>query len=197
MGAELISIIGPPGSGKTTLAEFIHRRLDARIIYEDYQGNIFLADSYEGQVRSVLAAQLYFLFSRVKQLACDTFGESGIVVSDYGFCQDRIYAQSKLSRDDLKIYESLAGNIEWKVKPPSLIIHLDAPLDELKRRISARGRDFEKAFSDDFLCDIRSAYTDIEKRLGCPVISIDTAARDIRNDDEREKLISEILEIIK
>ena len=45
MAATLISIIGPPASGKTTLAESLCADLEAELVREDYAGNAFLADS--------------------------------------------------------------------------------------------------------------------------------------------------------
>ena len=68
MSAALISIIGPPAVGKTTLAALLAAKLPAELIREDYAGNPFLADSYAGSEQARLPGQLYFLLSRVGQL---------------------------------------------------------------------------------------------------------------------------------
>ena len=96
MSAKLVSIIGPVASGKTLLAEKLSAELPAGLIREDYAGNPFLADSWAGQDDKLLAGQLYFLMSRVKQLALSAWPDDGTFVSDYGFCQDRIFAEIRL-----------------------------------------------------------------------------------------------------
>ena len=107
MSALLISIIGPPAVGKTTLADLLAGDLPADVIYEDFAGNPFLAASYTGQSISRLPAQMYYLISRLAQLRESTWPHAGTVVSDYGYCQDRIFASLRLSPDDLAQYCTL------------------------------------------------------------------------------------------
>ena len=111
MSAKLISIIGPPAVGKTTLACCLADDMPASLIREDYQGNPFLVESYLGSPEACLPAQIHFLMSRVGQLALAAWPAEGLVVSDYGFCQDHIYAAAKLSADELRLYDRLARRL--------------------------------------------------------------------------------------
>ena len=77
MAAALISIIGPPASGKTTMAHWLAEALPGRLILEDYAGNPFLPGSYQGREELALPAQLYFLFSRVSQLNREAWAGQG------------------------------------------------------------------------------------------------------------------------
>ena len=122
MSATLISIIGPPAVGKTTLAEGLSTELPGELIYEDYEGNPFLADSYTGGGDACLPAQLYYLMSRVKQLALAAWPVEGRFISDYGFCQDRIFAERRLGADDLKLYRRVARRVEGLVKGPDVLL---------------------------------------------------------------------------
>jgi deoxyadenosine/deoxycytidine kinase len=194
MSVTLISIIGPPAVGKTTLAEALAAELPARIIYEDYAGNPFLADFFLGRREFALPAQLYFLFSRLGQLnpAAMTDGES--LISDYGFCQDAVYAASNLSNSDLDVYRRLAGAVGEIVKPPDVLIHLDADEDILLERISCRGRRYEAVFSADFLVRMREAYREIVSSADCPVINIDVGKVDLRQESAIAELVRNIRE---
>ena len=196
MSAVLISIIGPPAVGKTTLAETLAEELPARIIYEDYAGNPFLADFFLGRRQFALPAQLCFLFSRLGQLNPAALTDGGTVVSDYGFCQDAVYADANLSEDDLAVYHRLAGAVEKMVKPPDLLIHLDGAEDILLERIARRGRRHEAMFTADFLTLMRGAYREIVATVGCPVIGIDIGEVDLRARPTRAKLLRDVREAL-
>lgn len=196
MSAKLISIIGPPAVGKTTLAEHLARDLPARMVREDYVGNPFLADFFLGRAEFALPAQLFFLFSRLNQLKSDVLADGETIVSDYGFCQDAVYADGNLSQDDLLVYHRLAGPVEKMVKQPDVLVHLDGPEDLLLMRIAHRGRRYETVFTADFLARLRRAYRKIVAGADCPVINIDVGEVDILAESDQAKLLRDIREVL-
>ena len=196
MAAKLISITGLPASGKTTLAEALADDLPAGLIYEDYAGNPFLAESYTRNAAAALPSQVYYIMSRVKQLSRWAWPADGLVVTDYGFCQDRIYARSTLDEADWALYEPLARRLEPLVQPPAVIVHLEAPGAVLLARIARRGRDFERGMDERFLSALRRGYNDLEARAGCPVLRVDSAEADLRSAGARAGIIEKIREAL-
>ncbi len=194
--AKLISVIGPPAAGKTTLAGRLAEILDAALICEDFEGNPHLADSYLGKAEAMLPAQLYYLTSRAEQLAITSWPQGGMVVSDYGFCQDGLYAAARLSADDLAQYESKAAELADTIKTPDLVIHVDASVKLMHRRVEQRKREFEKAFTPEFIRTIRQAHRDIVASLDCPVVFIDGDTQDLRRFCKADPIMAEILEAI-
>ena len=192
MSAALVSIIGPPAVGKSTLAELLCRELPARLIREDWQGNPFLAASYAGDASTRLPGQMYFLLSRVSQLAETTWPEEGIFVSDYGFCQDRIFARERLGRDELDAYEEVAHRLARVVHPPDVLIHLDAGPATLLARLALRGRDFERVMDEEFLAEMRAEYGRAAMEALCPVIEFDCDAADFREAPIRADLVAKV-----
>jgi deoxyguanosine kinase len=196
MSARLISIIGPVAVGKTTLAEILHETLDARLFREDYEGNPFLAESFQGCEDLALPSQLYFLFMRVKQLTAATFPADGLVVTDYGFCQDRLYAQIQLDRNGFQMYEQISRSIAYLVTPPSVVIHLDASIETLLGRIKARGREFESAYDAEYLGRLRQVHFDVPLPPGCRKISVNCEKVDLLEAGQQKKWIEQIREAL-
>jgi len=194
--ALLLSIIGLPASGKTTLAEFLAMELPAKLIREDYEGNPFLAESYRGPDAMRLPAQVFYLLSRVSQLSDAHWPARGTFVNDYGFCQDRIYASLRLCPEDLAAYEPLLARVSPLVRPPSAMVYLDAEPDTLLERIAIRGRPFEKAMTADFLGAMREAYNGVVETSDCPVLTVRCDEVDLRNHRPRAKLIERIRAVL-
>jgi 2-amino-4-hydroxy-6-hydroxymethyldihydropteridine diphosphokinase len=194
--APLLSIIGLPASGKTTLAELLAMELPARLVREDYEGNPFLAESYTGPDEMRLPAQVFYLLSRISQLSAGHWPDKGTFVGDYGFCQDRVYAALRLSPEDFATYEVLHARVAPLVHPPKAMVYLDAEPRALLERIAVRGRSFEKAITADFLSAMRDAYNDLVKAAECPVFTVRCDEVDLRNHRPRAELIKRIRTVL-
>jgi len=194
--APLLSIIGLPASGKTTLAELLAMELPAKIVREDYEGNPFLAESYAGPDEMRLPAQAFYLLSRVSQLSASHWPATGTFVGDYGFCQDRVYASLRLSPEDFAAYEALHARVAPLVHPPKAMVFLDAEPAALLERIAVRGRSFEKAITADFLSAMRDAYNELVQAAECPVLTVRCDEVDLRNHRPRAELIKRIRTVL-
>lgn len=197
LGAALVSIIGPPGVGKTTLAEALAADLPAGLIREDYAGNPFLAESYVGDESARLPGQLFFLMARARQLARSVWPDEGLFVSDYGFCQDRVYARMRLGAADFGMYERVAGRVAPMIHPPTMLVILDASADTLRSRVVRRGRSHERVMDRDFFEAMRASYAQIERTArenGQAVRRVDGDAVDLRDPARRAELVAWIRE---
>jgi len=193
VSAGLISVVGPPASGKTTLAEMLAEALPAALLREDYEGNPFLADSYTGAADARLPAQLWYLLSRVSQLSAARWPGEGLFVSDYGFCQDRLYALQRLAAEDLRAYEPVHAHLSKLVRRPDVLVHLDAKPASLLERIARRGRPFERVMDEAFLAAMRRAYDGVLREADCPVVVVRSDEADFR----RAGVLGEIVEQLR
>ena len=196
MPAKLISIIGPIGVGKTTLADHLSTELEATIIHEDYDSNPFLNAAYAGDENLQLPSQLYFLMTRARQLTKEKLPDQGLVISDYGFCQDLIYARRHLNEADLEIYQKIADKIRPTIPTPDILIKLDADVQTLIDRIHNRQREFEKDIKPDFLEYLRQAHLDFTPHPSCNVINVDCQTSDLLNIKNRDALIAQIKSLL-
>jgi len=137
-----LAIDGPPGVGKTALAERLATRLDAALVLDDTESNPFLADSYGGRPGAAFQTQLFSLLARHRQQGALTQGDlfSQITVSDYLFDKDKVFAYLNLDDNELFIYQRLYDLLARDVPSPDLVVFLQAPADVLSARLKQRQR---------------------------------------------------------
>ena len=189
----LIAIAGIVGVGKTTLAENLAAELTSELILEEYDQNPFLADQVSGQPQAAMPSELFFLFSRVRQLRRDRIETIPLVVCDYVFHKNRIFAEMNLDRRAYAAYRCLEQAVEPYIAPPARVIYLQGDIKMCLDRIVRRGREFEKTFSADFLKRLHEAY---ERMFSdwrqCPVIRINADRWDFRCQEDIQHIIAQL-----
>ncbi|MFC1726397.1 deoxynucleoside kinase [candidate division KSB1 bacterium] len=114
---NFLAIEGPIGVGKTSLAKSISKRFDAKLICEHNIDNPFLKDFYLNPERFAFQTQIYFLLIRYKtQLELgqrDLFHK--LIVSDFIFQKDRIFASVTLNEREFDLYNKIAGFFEREI----------------------------------------------------------------------------------
>ncbi len=158
--ARFIAIEGPIGVGKTSLATLLGRRLGARLVLERPGENPFLDDFYRDARRYAFKTQLFFTLSRYMQQQefsqQDLFHD--LLITDYMFAKDKIFAYLTLDDKELALYEKLVDLIEPDIPTPDLIIYLQATTEVLMERVRQRGRTFERRLSEEYLRSLNEAY---------------------------------------
>ncbi len=156
---RFIALEGPIRVGKTSLADILADRLRAERL-RDVEDNPFLESFYKEQSGAGFRAQFYFLLHRYKQWrALDlTASASRVVVSDYLFEKDRIFAYLNLSDAELQLYDQYYELLVEQVPVPDLVIYLQAKKETLKQRIAKKNVPFEHQISDEYLEAVVKAY---------------------------------------
>ncbi|HET6348868.1 MAG TPA: deoxynucleoside kinase [Candidatus Krumholzibacteria bacterium] len=185
-GCTRIAIEGNIGVGKTSLARMIVRRLGGRLVEDRVEDNPFLERFYEDAGAYAFQTQLVFLMNRYKQQLGlrqnDLFAD--LVVFDYVFARDRIFANVILSDDELALYERIASELEARVSQPDLAVYLQASAPVLFDRVQLRGRDYERALSRDYLDALNDAFNHyFFNYSAAPLLIVNTDAMDFVNDE--------------
>jgi deoxyguanosine kinase len=156
---RFIAVEGPIRVGKTSLADILADKLHAERI-RDVEDNPFLESFYRDRAGAAFQAQFYFLMQRHKQLrALDVaVNARRVVVSDYIFEKDRIFANLNLSDVELQVYEQYYEMLAEQAPTPDLVIYLQAKPETLKKRIEKKNVPFEHRISDEYLDAVVNAY---------------------------------------
>lgn len=192
-----IVIEGVIGVGKTTLAKMLAQRFGGRLVLEAFHENPFLERFYQDRNRWAFQTQLSFLAHRFKQqnslLKPDLF--HNLVVSDYSFDKDKIFAHQNLKGDELQLYESLFNLMQPRVPVPDLVVYLQASTKRLLQNIKLRGRPFENAMDPAYLEALNEAYNYFYFRYtDSPLLIINAEDVDfVRNEEELDEIVRQIV----
>ncbi len=196
MPVRHIAIEGITGVGKSQLAELLASRLGARLDLEDPDDNPFLPLFYEDPGRYGFQAQVFYLLERYRRLQAfhqmDLF--RSLVVSNYIFARDSIYAHVILSETELGLYERIADSLEDRVPRPDLVVLLQDSVEHTIRRIRARGRGYERAVTESFIARLHEAYTQFFFHYNAsPLLVVNVSQVDFVNrPEDLEDLLQQI-----
>ena len=157
--SRYIAVEGPIRVGKSTLARYLAQQLHGQLIQEP-EDNPFLPAFYRDEPGAGFQAQMSFLISRFEQLhpLADARKSQKIVITDYIFEKDKLFANLNLNDDELAVYDRYYKLLRAQVPTPDLVIYLQAPLDVLRKRLRRKNISQEKAISDDYMEEVVKAY---------------------------------------
>lgn len=196
MRLQYVAIEGVIGAGKTSLAKKMAKRFDARLLLEQHEANPFLPDFYKAPQRFAFPTQLFFLLSRYRQQQeipqQDLF--QSILIADYIFAKDRIFASVTLEDRELFLYEKVASLLERDIVTPDLVIYLQASTERLMANIRKRGRDYESPITESYIRGLNEAYNQyFFNYTASPLFVVNMNELDfVENEDDFEDLMSQL-----
>lgn len=180
MANYFITIAGNIGVGKSTLTRLLAERLDWEPVYEAVTENPYLADFYEDMRRWSFQSQVFFLSRRLRQHH-NLLQKNSSVIQDRSVYEDaevfarNLYRQGYLSQRDWRCYLDLYETLATLLRPPDLVVYLQASVSTLRRRIGHRGRGYEQTITDEYLAQLNELYDAwISGFRLCPVLTVDT-----------------------
>ena len=191
-----IAIEGPIGVGKTSLAQLLSKELGARLVLEDFEDNPFLPDFYNDPERFGFQTQLFFLLQRYRQQQdlrqVDMFQK--LLITDYMFVKDRLFASLNLGDKEMQLYDTVASLLERNIIRPDIVIYLQADTDVLMKNIEKRGRNMEKNVTWEYIDALNQVYTEYFFRYqDTPLVIINTNNIDfVENENDLEEVIDYI-----
>ncbi len=191
-----IAVEGVIGVGKTSLATLLSERMNGRLVLENPEENPFLDQFYKDPRHYAFQTQLFFLLSRFRQqqeLPQPDFFHP-LVVADYLFAKDRIFAYINLSENEIALYEKVMSLLEMRIKKPDLVIYLQSSTERLMQNIRRRNRPYEKEISEEYLRTLNEAYNHYFFHYSdTPLLIVNATAIDyVNNADHFQTLLAEI-----
>ena len=189
-----IAIEGPIGVGKTSLSKLIGEKLGARLVLEEFEENPFLSEFYKDPERYAFQTQLFFLLQRYRQQhelrQVDMF--QNLVIADYMFIKDRLFASLNLNEKEIELYDTVANLLEKNIIKPDLVIYLQGSTSSIMNKIVDRGRSIEKNITSDYIDALSQVYTEYFFRYQeTPLVIINTDNIDfVNNENDFNEIIN-------
>ena len=176
--AQFVAIEGLIGVGKTSLCRILETERSARLVLEPCDDNPFLASFYADPDRFAFPAQMFYLASRFSQQMnlrqLDLF--SDLIVSDYLWEKDRLFAEETLVGDEMSLYDRFSSLLQGSIEEPDFVLFLDSPTEIVQDRIARRSREGEDVIAEEYLESLRDRYYQLWARYtAAPVYVIDTS----------------------
>ena len=197
MKYSFVTIEGNIGAGKTTLAHILSKKLNARLVLEEFADNPFLPKFYENPDQYAFPLELFFMAERYKQLKellqmKDMF--QSVTVSDYLFTKCLLFAKVNLPEEEYKLYQKLFEIINPQILQPDLLIYLHSPLEKLRENIKKRNRTYEQSIPDDYLNSLQDTYTQYIKQHNIKTLFVDASNADFLYNEEHVNIILDALD---
>lgn len=198
---KFIAIAGNIGVGKSTLVEMLCARLDWEPYFEPVAENPYLEDFYSDMHAWAFHSQVFFLTHRLRSHQ-ELLNHPTSVVQDRSVYEDaeifarNLYQRGHINERDHATYRDLFGLLIKLLKPPDLVVYLQASVPTLLTRIARRGRDFESKISKEYLAQLNILYEEwIADFDLCPVLTVPADELDfVINPNHKDMLVEKILE---
>ncbi|MED0935097.1 deoxynucleoside kinase [Bacillus mobilis] len=160
-GVPFITVEGPIGVGKTSLAKGISTHMQLHLLKEIVDENPFLGKFYEDIDEWSFQTEMFFLCNRYKQLEdinIKYLNQRKPVVADYHIFKNLIFASRTLKDSQYDKYMQIYRILTQDMPVPNVIVYLTASLETLQARIAKRGREFEKNMDPNYLLQLTKDY---------------------------------------
>ncbi|MBI4212579.1 MAG: deoxynucleoside kinase [Deltaproteobacteria bacterium] len=184
---KYIAVDGPIGAGKTTLVKMLAEDMGGYAVFEPAEKNPFLPEFYKDRKRNAFKTQLYFLLNRYQQQMelkqHDLFYP--LVICDYTFAKDFIFASINLSEDEIHLYNTVFQLLSAQLPQPDLVLYLRADPPVLLERIKKRGLDYENEINEDYLEMLTESYNRFFMNYDeTPLLVVDSSGVDYLQNPE-------------
>ena len=185
-----IAIAGNIGAGKTTLTQMLAKHYKWIPHFEDVDHNPYLMDFYEDMPRWSFNLQVYFLHGRLRQLldineGTETVIQDRTIYEDANIFAPNLHEMGLMSKRDFDNYFEFFQTLKKMVKPPDLMIYLNASVPTLVGQIQKRGREYEENIRLDYLKRLNEFYNKwITTYKEGPLLVIDVDKNKFAENDE-------------
>jgi deoxyadenosine/deoxycytidine kinase len=194
---SFVAVAGSIAVGKTGLVTRLSEALGAVALREEVGRNAYFDLFYDDPERWAFHSQVAF--------AADSMARHARATGEEHVIQDRtiyevvdvfsrlLVEMGDLDSEEFRILADLRDGALKISRQPTVMIYLHAPPATLLERAAGRGRPAERHLTHDYLQRLQKHYDGfVGQWNACPVLTVDTAARDLRQDYEIDCLISEL-----
>jgi deoxyguanosine kinase len=195
-----IIIEGAIGVGKTTLASYLSNALHAHRLLEAVEENPFLVNGFYQNIEAhAFNTEMFFLLARFRQqrqISKILTNPRSVIVSDYLFQKNKLFASMTLSDEDYETFCAVFEPIAQLSPEPDLVVYLKSDVTTLLNRIRLRDRHFERDIQKEYLEKLVQKYEIFfESYTNKPLLTINASEIDfVQEEQDLETVLQTITE---
>lgn len=165
---KFIAVAGNMGAGKSTLVERLAKHYKWEAVLEAVDTspdltNPYLADFFDDMARWSFNLQVFFLTARFKQhreiqVGMRSAVQDRTIYEDAEIFARNLYEMNVMSERDFKTYQLIYNEFIPLLKPPDLVVYLQASIPKLVSNIEKRARVYESKVKFDYLKRLHTQY---------------------------------------
>jgi deoxyadenosine/deoxycytidine kinase len=201
--SNYIAIAGNMGSGKTSLANFLTRKLGIKSILEPQDENPYIKDFYSDMKKWAFHSQLFFLAKKIQfyntmEEVKDLILLDRTIYEDAEIFATALYRKRFISSRDFRLYRLIYSEAMKKIKPPRLLIYCHCSTHCILQRIARRGRDYESKVDRQYISYLNRLYAKWRESYNLsPVLDLNTEKMDyFSNFLDRLDILNEVKKYI-
>ncbi len=175
-----IAVAGNVGVGKSTFTRLLAQTLGGKPYFEPTTENPYLSDFYQDMKQWAFHSQMFFLGRRLKDHAV-ILADDGVLVQDRSLYENaeifarNLFEHGYISARDWDSYQEIYQTAARLLRPPDLVIYLQASVPSLMERVGKRGRDFERTIDSAYLESLNVLYENWSREFSlAPILTIPT-----------------------
>ena len=175
---KFVAVAGNIGVGKSTLVSLLCEHLEWVPFYEPVAENPYLEDFYDDMRKWAFHSQIFFLTHRLRAHR-QLLDHPSSVIQDRSVYEDaevfaqNLFRQGLISDRDYGAYRELYHVLCEFLPPPDLVVYPRASVPTLVKRISLRGRDYERQITPKYLSQLNELYEEWISHFSlCPVLTV-------------------------
>lgn len=193
---KFICVEGNIGSGKTSLAKTLSKKLNAEFVGEEFEDNPFLPLFYNEPQKFSFALEFSFLLDRARQLKNIVSSPAKLHVADYYIEKCLWFAENNLTSAQFAEFAQSYPSVAQITPRPDLIVFLHLDTQLILENIKKRGRNMEKEIAPEYIRKLNEIYL---SKAGSSAKSHSVLNFMLSSNTEQayNKVLEEIISIVK
>lgn len=182
--SNYIAVTGNMGSGKTSLVDFLSKKLSIKPIMEAQDENPYIKDFYSDMKRWAFHSQLFFLLRKIQfyniiKRSHEILLLDRTIYEDAEIFAKALYNKRFISKRDFNLYNTIYHESLKGISPPRVMIYCFCSTGCILSRIQKRGRDYESRVGKKYVAYLNRLYRNWRRQYNLsPVIDINTEEMD-------------------
>ncbi|MDB5438334.1 MAG: deoxynucleoside kinase [Caulobacteraceae bacterium] len=182
-----IAVSGNLGSGKTTVARGLAKAFACDVYPRGSYNRSYIEDLFREPKRWTTEAQISFMVHKHDEVR-RALNSGRFFVLDRTFDEEvevfaeRFHDDGTIDNRSIELIRRIAADLRLRINPPDLIVYCDCPAAIAAERLILRPRSYQADYPPEHLEMLEARLRGWLEHQSTPVISVDTATIDYRDE---------------